>query len=318
MSIPRRHHYVPVTYLSGFVDGDGQLDVLDRTASKSWRQRPEAIAHQRDFYRLDQGEDLLAVETLFSKLEGFWPDVRTALLNEGGIPKDDLLRAQLFLFMSAQFMRVPSFIGQWHGFLKQVFERLAWSLSSSTEAWEAAMESVGDSGHPAQSVSAEDARAFLERGNYQFSADKNSQLAPMVKLIPFGAEVLEQRQWSLVRVSDEQSSLVTSDRPICLHWNDPAYRSPFPPGLASPETMATFPVCSTAMLVGLFEAPFSNAMTDDEFAGISNSITATRSPRFVLGSSERTRFRLLDGSLGGQKEFLRDYPLSPDEAGRSR
>ena len=66
MSIPRRHHYVLVTYLSGFVGGDGQLDVLDRTASKSWRQRPEAIAHQRDFYRLDRGQAHENLESITS------------------------------------------------------------------------------------------------------------------------------------------------------------------------------------------------------------------------------------------------------------
>ena len=55
----RRHHYVPKFYLAGFTaEGtqDGRLFVVDQRTGKTWKSSPGGVAHERDFYRIDDAD----------------------------------------------------------------------------------------------------------------------------------------------------------------------------------------------------------------------------------------------------------------------
>ena len=53
---PRRHHYLPQFYLSGFTttgELDGQLRLIGLKDGKRWGGTPNTVGHQRDFYRVE-------------------------------------------------------------------------------------------------------------------------------------------------------------------------------------------------------------------------------------------------------------------------
>lgn len=74
MNEPIFHHYVPRFYLSRFVNSDGRLFVYDKLTEKVFATKPENIAGQNKFYRLDEltahGLDPLTLEKQFANLEG--------------------------------------------------------------------------------------------------------------------------------------------------------------------------------------------------------------------------------------------------------
>ena len=66
-SQPKRHHYVPVCYLSGFANGSGKLAVYDRCQQVAREQAPEKVAVERHLYSwiLPDGNKDISAENIF-------------------------------------------------------------------------------------------------------------------------------------------------------------------------------------------------------------------------------------------------------------
>jgi hypothetical protein len=75
MSNPRKHHYVPRFYLSGFTADSPRLHVLDKETGKSYASRIDDVGCERDFYIMEVEEegDPFAVEKFFSTVEAVLP-----------------------------------------------------------------------------------------------------------------------------------------------------------------------------------------------------------------------------------------------------
>src|SRR4051812_33944610 len=73
MSMPRRHHYIPVNYLKGFTpsgDSTDRLHVIDLLRATSRQCRPGATGFENDFYKIERdGINPNAVEYAFGKVE---------------------------------------------------------------------------------------------------------------------------------------------------------------------------------------------------------------------------------------------------------
>lgn len=71
----KKHHYVPVSYLSNFTN-DGtdrsQVWVFDQTNGNQWQSRPKNIAYENDFHTIEtvDGKDSKTYEDAFSMVEG--------------------------------------------------------------------------------------------------------------------------------------------------------------------------------------------------------------------------------------------------------
>uniref|UniRef100_UPI0035CAFB11 DUF4238 domain-containing protein n=1 Tax=uncultured Sphingomonas sp. TaxID=158754 RepID=UPI0035CAFB11 len=81
--MPKKHHYVPVTYLRRFVDASGQLLVYRKDEpTRPFRQRPESTGFETHYYSQtgDDGvRDDSSLEALFSEIESSWPSIVDAL-----------------------------------------------------------------------------------------------------------------------------------------------------------------------------------------------------------------------------------------------
>ena len=109
-SMPKRHHYVPVTYLKNFCDGSGQLQVFRKDDSaRPFRQRPESTGFERYYYSQfdDEGtRDDDRLEAIFSEIETKWPTIVTALAN-----REAMFEAapHIITFLGLMRVRVPAF-----------------------------------------------------------------------------------------------------------------------------------------------------------------------------------------------------------------
>jgi hypothetical protein len=109
-NMPRRHHYVPVTYLRNFADSSGQLHVFRKDdPARPFRQRPESTGFERYYY--SQFDDAGArdddrLEAIFSEIETSWPTIVAAFAN-----REVMFEAapHIITFLSLMRVRVPAF-----------------------------------------------------------------------------------------------------------------------------------------------------------------------------------------------------------------
>ena len=109
-NMPKRHHYVPVTYLRNFADASGHLQVFRKDdPARPFRQRPESTGFERYYYSQfddDGARDDDRLEAIFSEIETDWPAVVAALAN-----REAMFAAapHIITFLSLTRVRVPAF-----------------------------------------------------------------------------------------------------------------------------------------------------------------------------------------------------------------
>lgn len=105
----KRHHFVPVAYLTGFTADDGFLHAFRKDQpEKPLRSRPEAIGFIRHYYSQlnDAGELDQRLEDGLAELESDWPALAAKASSRSDLSPDDM--GYLLDFMALQRLRVPA------------------------------------------------------------------------------------------------------------------------------------------------------------------------------------------------------------------
>lgn len=105
----KRHHYVPITYLSRFTDPQGRTFAYQKDdPATPLHVRPREIAFERYYYSQplpEGGQDNNSLEDLFSQMESHWP----GLVDDLAARRDIHNRMEaLFQFMGLLRVRVPA------------------------------------------------------------------------------------------------------------------------------------------------------------------------------------------------------------------
>lgn len=130
MPTPRRHHYVPKSYLAAWTDTgtqDGQLHVHDKSNGKSWLTRPINAAKEGDLYMLDLSDldginDPVEIEIALGKVESEAMQVIRSNFQIGSILSADTLRPVLALAATLT-VRSPRAISNLEGYMKDGYIR---------------------------------------------------------------------------------------------------------------------------------------------------------------------------------------------------
>lgn len=106
----RKHHIIPVTYLSGFVDNNGKIfQFLKDSPDNSQYNFPRELGYRRDYYSqpLPDGEtDFNKMEDAFSEFESLWPNLVKKIVQQLRLNKNDIV--SLFTFLTMMKVRVPA------------------------------------------------------------------------------------------------------------------------------------------------------------------------------------------------------------------
>lgn len=98
---PKRHHYVPQTYLRGWADSTGQVGVRRRRGPSGFIASVKNVGVEAHLY--GSGAAATWRESNFSLIEGAWPHLRRELTASGRLRERD--RDQASLFMALQIAR---------------------------------------------------------------------------------------------------------------------------------------------------------------------------------------------------------------------
>jgi hypothetical protein len=106
----KRHHYVPVAYLSAFTDKRGRVFAYRKDEpQKPLYVRPTEIAFQRYYYSQpmpDGGQDNNRIEDFFSSVESNWPGILAKCQAREYLTVQDV--THLFEFLGMMRVRVPA------------------------------------------------------------------------------------------------------------------------------------------------------------------------------------------------------------------
>lgn len=213
---PRKHHYVPRCWLSGFSrngTSSERLWVTDLARRKQWPSSADNAGYSRDLYRLsDPTLDPIAAEKFFGNLETETAPLLKKLNAERRGPDVSELDSVLE-FMAYQVVRVPSF----RQIILDISERSTLRFLEehlrSPDTWTAALKERNlDPASPTASF--DEARRIFESGHWIVAKEPDWFFLQALRHVRSIHERLRERTW-FTSISN-RGGLITSDTPVIL------------------------------------------------------------------------------------------------------
>ena len=307
MGNPRRHHYVPRSYLAGFTQTgkkDGRLCVLDKSDGRSWHSNPRDSACKRDLYAPEDlggggGVDAQEIEQTFGIIEGAYTQAIGAVLESGIMPISGDSRENLMLFLAAQHTRVPGVTEVLDDVTNRLMSAAASFMTATPETWADHAD-----GSPGSDIPYERVRALVQSGECQWELGQNERLAMQLGFVEPIAKALDKRQWSVVHAVDRAPDFMTSDRPLSVSWTHPQKHADYAPGIGLSQTTVMFPISKRVALLGMFEGVLPTKEATSAMVGIVNMWTGLSATKYVFSAAQDFQVTLPDLRMGGREEFL--------------
>lgn len=286
MSNPRRHHYVPESYLSRFTDSgtrQGSLWVFDRHLGTTRESNPKNSGHQRDYYRLDEGAagDPYYFEKAFGELEGKASIVIDDILRTRELPGVESLE-YLVSFVGLQAVRIPAFRNKFNSF-KERIAKIALDIACANESqWELQKKKLFET-EPGKyaDVPFTQARKFLDQEKFKVEIPRTESVETMMTAANKLVDLLYQRNWGIAFA--DEGEFLTCDNPVILSSTKPRQRFI---GFGVRGTEVIVPISKNCVLYGLYEElSFEVGSYDREGVALINAHTCAKASRFIYGPS---------------------------------
>jgi len=321
--MPRRHHFLPQFYLAGFTssgDRDGTLWILNREDGKRWQGKPESVAHQRDFYRVDDvpGVPPDAFEKGFAVFEGQAAEVLKKILAEKDLPAsgtDDFdILINLIALMAA---RVPATRTALTKPLEEVAKMATEMMVATPDHFHAAVEKARAAGvRLPEKIDYDAMREFVRGEHYSIEVSQAWHVKQIFEMVDTLLPLLAARKWSLFVADDGSGDFITSDRPVALAWTSaPQQPGIFGPGFGLTETDVTFPLSKKLAVLGRFEGDAGRFGADRPRVATINSRTGMYCERFLCSSREDFPWLKSDSTVRGSTEMVEEIKKAPNPKG---
>lgn len=255
MSIARRHHVVPASYLARFTVGGmrrSKLWSLDLEEARWVPTTPGNAAHRRDFYAVEIPEaakDVIEKKVL-APIEGGAKRVLDEIDSSLELPTGDDME-MLMHFVALMALRVPGRRDSYTAAMRQISDLMMREVLATRERWEQTVEAMQADGIDMSKASYDEMRSFIDSGEYEIDLANEFHVGAMLSSYQGLVPVLQHRTWILGIVDNDAGELITSDDPVKLEWSDPAQHRPYPPGFGLTDTTVFFPLSRKLMLLGV-------------------------------------------------------------------
>ena len=236
-SAPRRHHYVPASYLQGFTPSGTRSDYLwvhDYEDKNSFRSKPDGVGHARDLYRFrsNPATDMdMDIEEALAKIDADGARVIAEIEATFGGPDtenetgdlDPAGMVVLLHYACIMYLRNPALrrsLAALAGNQASLLMRFESLKYAGPEEFRAELTRMGI--ELPEGLGAAEVLSHLQSPGFRVEIDDPDWLL----LESFSAEVeilklLMERQWTLWVTDEERGYFVTSDRPMVLMWDSP-------------------------------------------------------------------------------------------------
>jgi hypothetical protein len=243
---PGRHHYVPAGYIGLFADPPGRqgaINVWDNRRWKSWKSKPEHVAHLEDFYRIE-GDEPLVVEKVLREVEGSAIRVIKALDREERKPTQPEVEA-LLDFVALQIIRGPGLRAEFERFVTDALRLTLEMRTRSEAAWETSMrdlEAADPSFKQEDAPSREDVLEMVRGDEIQINVNRGWLVTGTLGVHETVHRILRARHLWFLRVEGPED-LLTGSSPVVLtpHPDHPQGLVGVAPGTAAVISMPLTP-----------------------------------------------------------------------------
>lgn len=300
---PRRHHYVTESFLAGFTESGSRSDMLwvhDLKDKRRRQQRPNQVAHERDFYRVEiTGNHPLMVEDAYAELEGRAMPVVREIEATHELPPPERLKA-LLGFVAHQTVRVPHH-RRWLSDAMSRIAKLELEMSAGTpELFAERVEGLKSQGVETEGLTHEHVREVIDSDAFSLEPPQSWLVAHAVVDGERVFQCLVQRNWGIQVADEGLARFIASDNPVALvPVEQTAMSNGW--GWATPGTAAIVPISKRIVLVGTFEPlPWGTTRILDTAREVAliNGFTVLRASRFVFSAGPDFIWTKSDGRVG--------------------
>lgn len=314
MSNPKKHHYVPESYLSGFTLSEKKNDklwVIDQYSATIRESTPKNEAHKRYFYKVAvvEGGDEFGIEKALSEFEGKSIPVLKDLIHNKRIPTNEDYD-YLINYIALQIVRTPTFRKNFEESLSNVYDQLGkitlQMLVQSEEVFDKHIDDlIKRKPHlKEEEFDYEKIRRGIENITIKADIEQNYHIKHALRMIDNLLPHLGKRNWSVLLPPPKKQYFITSDNPVVLAWS---YAQNFnrPIGYGLDGTDIIFPINKNIALLGRFEfLPAQINLSKIDLAKINNMI-ANYSDRYLYSCENEVVWYTPDGSIGDLSMLLK-------------
>jgi len=305
---PRKHHFLPKFYLSGFTGSIGRSNliwVIDKNSGRCWATSPRKAAVRRDYYKQGKTGDAYAVEKGFAQFESDAAQVLRRIGFSKSPPQgDDLL--VLVNCVAGFWALVPRIRNITSNFVDQIAKRVGQMMVSSPEMYYGILKRMRESGEavPEGAYDYEGMKHYVQEGNYRADYEQEWHIKQSLDSLDVLIPVLMQRNWSLLIAQKGAGTFVCSDSPVSLTWTKK--KTTFrPPGFAHRDTVVTMPLNKEVAILGEFGKPSASISAPRRIIASVNSQTARMAERFIYSSTKDFCWMTGEGEIADRSRFIK-------------
>jgi hypothetical protein len=316
-SQPKRHHYLPESYLCRFTHGgtpSSELWVYDIEKREFRSQTPHGTGVQRHYYSvtLPNGTKDARLETEFSEVEGCAISIIKKVEARQDLTNEE--RSALAYFLALLKVRVPQFEDTFNQSQEQLF-RMATRmlLDNDRRAQEAIDQFQKETGKTISMSGKEMAEFASDPTRCRFVLDRRHSLILSLKMADALAPDFHRMEWTFVH-SPNNTSFLTTDAPYTITPPPNAGKGPTAMGYGYKHigTKKIMPLSAkTAVVMGDPGSDTIHCDLDDNGVFSINCGLASDAFRYVIGRDEANLRSVVE-------EVLRLEKLSGSKWGGSR
>lgn len=252
MNEPRRHHYVPESYLLNFCELKKKKKhvfyIYDNDKSQ-WRiGQPKNESVETDFQKISnrEGIDPYIFEKEFSQLESQAIDaIRRAIKNKK-LPKglDDI--APILNLVGLLAGRNVNTRKLFTDLTEHVHLNVFKLITKDERTYHKQMHKIR--GIDKQIPDYQEFKDFIDKGEFKIQMDPSPIVEELIKVSSDITDLLLERCWMLIETTT--SYFITSNNPVNIIWAHGW--QPFVPGYGLINTIVTFPISPNLALIGSF------------------------------------------------------------------
>ncbi|GAC1413231.1 MAG: hypothetical protein NVSMB6_15240 [Burkholderiaceae bacterium] len=300
----RKHHYVPQCYLKGFARNrskNARLFVVDALSRKSFVTRPANVAAERDFNRIEVDEvDPNVVEAGYADFES---KLAPALvrMDEKANFEDAKDRALILEFAALLAVRNPARRENFRKFREDTTKSVMKLVTATKGRYDSHLTKATAAGFidADSQMPYEEFKNFVDGDAYTVEVPTNEHVEQELKSLATVYDLLQRRNWVVLRAAPDSGGFITSDRPVSLRWNDPKLQQSFyGPGFGLKDTIVHFPLSKFLALRGQFDGREGIVIAPTDVVAFTNSITIEHAIRQVYAENDQFKFL---GAAGNQQ-----------------
>ena len=286
MTKKRRHHYLPVFYLKGFVDPHNEpyIWLYEKGNPDVKKATARHIAVKKDYYSFatpEGNKDSETFENVLARIEGGVAPVFGKIRNH---KKLDGQEKRLFsLFLAFIMVRVPNFRENIEKMLGEMAKKMNMILANNSRNFRAMIEKFERDTGKKIGMPVEEFRKFVAEGQYDIRATPQFGLGMAAEMAISLAPIFFEMNWTFLETTGDHK-FVTSDNPVS--YIDPAHdpKSFYGVGLLNKDIEVTFPISRDLMLLGMRKNFKGDKIVTNEIVRDRNRRTVVSALRFIFAS----------------------------------